>query len=129
MLRTLSRHPKLIAWSLAVLFYLDLILVPVVVKGEAPYVSNESRRWGGPGMSFPDQQKHLNTPVAPVGVRKAEVADDHINSGGPSQPEMSSFTSVNASNMVDLFSGDFSYNIPLMDVGGYPVNLAYRGGI
>ena len=24
---------------------------------------------------------------------------------------------------------DFSYNIPLMDVGGYPVNLAYNAGI
>ncbi|MBI3882703.1 MAG: hypothetical protein HY305_00340 [Sphingobacteriales bacterium] len=48
---------------------------------------------------------------------------------GPSQPEMSSFQSVNSSNMVDLFSGDFSYNIPLMDVGGYPINIAYRSGI
>ncbi len=49
--------------------------------------------------------------------------------GGPTQPEMQAFSSVNASNMVDLFSGDFSYNIPLLDVGGYPVNIAYRGGI
>jgi hypothetical protein len=31
--------------------------------------------------------------------------------------------------MVDLFSGDFSYNIPLMDVGGYPINIGYRSGI
>ena len=31
--------------------------------------------------------------------------------------------------MVDLFTGDFSYNIPLLDVGGYPVNLFYRSGI
>lgn len=49
--------------------------------------------------------------------------------GGPSQPEMSAFQSVNNTNMVDLFSGDFSYNIPLMDVGGYPLNIAYRSGI
>jgi hypothetical protein len=48
---------------------------------------------------------------------------------GPTQPEMQSFQSVNANNMVDLFSGDFSYNIPLLDVGGYPVNLHYQGGI
>ncbi|MES1250297.1 MAG: PA14 domain-containing protein, partial [Chitinophaga rupis] len=27
------------------------------------------------------------------------------------------------------FSGDFSYNIPLLDVGGYPVNIAYHSGI
>lgn len=48
--------------------------------------------------------------------------------GGPGQPEMSSFKSVNADNNVDLFTGDFSYNIPLLDVGGYPVNIHYNGG-
>ena len=47
---------------------------------------------------------------------------------GPSQPEMKSFEPIGSSDMVDLFSGDFSYNIPLMDVGGYPVNLAYHSG-
>ncbi|WP_158559316.1 PA14 domain-containing protein [Deminuibacter soli] len=50
-------------------------------------------------------------------------------SSGPSQPEMQSFQSVNGNNMVDLFTGDFSYNIPLLDVGGYPVNIAYKSGI
>ena len=49
--------------------------------------------------------------------------------GGPTQPESQSFTSVNSNNMVDLFTGDFSYNIPLLDVGGYPVNIAYHSGI
>ncbi len=48
---------------------------------------------------------------------------------GPSQPEMSSFKSIGANNMVNLFTGDFSYNIPLMDVGGYPINLFYDGGV
>ncbi len=56
--------------------------------------------------------------------------DDHIeNLGGPSQPEMSGFKPVGADNMVDLFSGDFSYNIPLLDVGGYPVNIFYNSGV
>src|ERR1044072_5795417 len=49
--------------------------------------------------------------------------------GGPTQPESQSFTSVNSNNMVDLFTGDFSYNISLLDVGGYPVNIAYHSGI
>jgi hypothetical protein len=48
---------------------------------------------------------------------------------GPTQPEMQSFQSVNTNNMVDLFSGDFSYNIPLLDVGGYPISLHYNSGI
>ncbi len=49
--------------------------------------------------------------------------------GGPSQPEVQSFTPIGASDMVDPFSGDFSYNIPLLDVDGYPVNIAYQAGI
>ena len=49
--------------------------------------------------------------------------------GGPSQPEFSSFTPIGTSDMVDLSSGDMSYNIPLMDVGGYPLNLAYQSGV
>src|SRR5690242_18015355 len=48
---------------------------------------------------------------------------------GPNAPEMASFKSVGANNMVNLFTGDFSYNIPLLDVGGYPVNIFYNGGI
>jgi len=52
---------------------------------------------------------------------------------GPSQPEVGSFEPVNTNQMVDLFSGDFTYNIPLMNVpgpnGGYPINLAYHAGI
>jgi len=47
---------------------------------------------------------------------------------GPSQPETQGFQPIGNSDMVDLFSGDFSYNIPLLDVGGYPVNLAYQSG-
>lgn len=47
---------------------------------------------------------------------------------GPTQPETQGFQPIGNSNMVDLFTGDFSYNIPVMDVGGYPVNLAYQSG-
>jgi len=53
----------------------------------------------------------------------------HGGIGGPSQPEMSSFKSVSTDNMVDLFTGNFSYNVPLLDVGGYPVNIYYDGNV
>jgi len=53
----------------------------------------------------------------------------HFFIGGPSQPEMASFKSVGTDNMVNLFTGDFNYNIPLLDVGGYPVNIFYDGGV
>jgi len=49
--------------------------------------------------------------------------------GGPSQPEMQAFTPIGVTNMVDLSSGSFTYNIPLMDVEGYPINLSYHSGI
>lgn len=49
--------------------------------------------------------------------------------GGPDQPEAHGFTPVGADNMVDLFTGDFSYNIPLMDIDGYPINMAYSAGV
>jgi hypothetical protein len=52
---------------------------------------------------------------------------------GPSQPEVQGFQPAGTSDMVDLFSGDFSYNIPLFELpgpnGGYPFNLAYQAGI
>ena len=48
---------------------------------------------------------------------------------GPSQPEVQSFKPIGASDMVDLFTGDFSYSLPLFEMGGYPINLSYHGGI
>lgn len=49
--------------------------------------------------------------------------------GGPSQPEFESFEPAGATEMVNLATGDFIYNIPLMDVDGYPLNISYHGGI
>jgi hypothetical protein len=49
--------------------------------------------------------------------------------GGPSQPEMQAFEPIGTTNMVDLSSGSFTYNIPLMDVEGYPINISYHSGI
>ena len=52
---------------------------------------------------------------------------------GPSSPEFSSFEPVATNNMVDLFSGDFTYNIPVLDIpgahgGGYAMSLSYHSG-
>lgn len=52
---------------------------------------------------------------------------------GPTQPEVQGFQPAGTSDMVDLFTGDFSYNIPLFELpgpnGGYPFNLSYQAGI
>jgi len=63
-----------------------------------------------------------------IGTIVAPTAAYALTSG-PSQPEFNSFTPIGTSDMVNLASGDFNYNIPIMDVGGYPLNLAYDSGI
>lgn len=54
------------------------------------------------------------------------------NSSGPSQPEVETFQPINTSGLVNKFTGDFSYNLPLLSVpgpnGSYPVNLIYSAG-
>lgn len=47
---------------------------------------------------------------------------------GPSQPEMANFQPAGTTELVDVSSGDFKYNIPLMEVDGYPINLSYQSG-
>jgi len=53
----------------------------------------------------------------------------YAGGGGPTQPEVQGFTPIGVSDMVDPFTGDFTYNIPLMDIEGYPINISYTGGI
>lgn len=52
---------------------------------------------------------------------------------GPTQPEAAQFQPVGVTDMVDVFTGDFGYNIPLLELpgpnGGYPFNLSYQSGI
>lgn len=52
---------------------------------------------------------------------------------GPAQEEYASFEPVGTTDLVNLYTGDFTYNIPLLSVpgpnGGYPINLAYHSGI
>ncbi|OFY78599.1 MAG: hypothetical protein A2281_16490 [Bacteroidetes bacterium RIFOXYA12_FULL_38_20] len=48
-------------------------------------------------------------------------------------PEVQSFEPVGTNQMVDLFTGDFTYNIPLFELPGsegiYPFNIAYHSGV
>ena len=52
---------------------------------------------------------------------------------GPTQPEFSSFEPVATTNMVSEFTGDFTYNLPVLNIpgangGGYALSLAYHSG-
>lgn len=48
---------------------------------------------------------------------------------GPTQPEVQSFQQADITNMVDVSSGTFQYNILLFNIGGYPVNINYTGSV
>ena len=53
--------------------------------------------------------------------------------GGPSSPEFSSFEPVATTNMVNEFTGDLTYNLPVINVpgangGGYAMSLSYHSG-
>lgn len=52
---------------------------------------------------------------------------------GPTAPEFTSFEPVDTTDMVNLSTGDFVYNMPLLEVpgpsGGYPLSLSYHAGI
>ncbi len=53
---------------------------------------------------------------------------------GPKSPDFSTFTPVTATDMVDLASGDFKYNLPVLDIpgpdgGGYALSLSYLSNV
>lgn len=52
---------------------------------------------------------------------------------GPVAPEATSFEPVDATDMVNLVTGDLSYVLPLVSIpgpeGGYPLSLSYHAGI
>ena len=49
--------------------------------------------------------------------------------GGPSTPESSAPSKLTSSGMVDPFTGNLDYNVPLMKVGDYPLSLSYNADI
>mgnify|MGYP002619615114 CR=1 FL=1 len=48
---------------------------------------------------------------------------------GPNQTETAGFTLGSTSSLVDEFTGDFSYSIPLLDVDGYPITISYNSNV
>jgi hypothetical protein len=59
--------------------------------------------------------------------QQVKVMMTTANGGG--QAESSGFSLGSTDGMVDKFTGDFSYSIPLMDVEGYPITIAYNSNI
>jgi hypothetical protein len=126
MIQLLSdRYRRLVAFTLYLSFYIQVLGSLAALAGERstdPWdIYHGDRRVNG-RRSAGSGGKSTATPV-----RTPHVAP--VCNGGPNTPEAGSFKSVNTDNLVNLFTGDFSYSIPLLDVGGYPVNIFYNGGI
>lgn len=135
-----SRNKKLIASYLLLLHFAGLTLpaigqrqsqaasiVEYSAKERGSMTSNKKNLY----QEIPTNELSNQTTVTGNGESRFSETSlyDENYSGGPSQPEMASFKSVGVDNMVNLFTGDFNYNIPLLDVGGYPVNIFYDGGV
>lgn len=77
-------------------------------------------------------RKYLNTKVL-ILVIMLPLKHMYAVTSGPTQPEVQQFSPVGATDMVDMFSGNFSYNIPLFELpgpnGGYPFNINYKSGV
>ncbi|PHR18947.1 MAG: hypothetical protein COA38_19940, partial [Fluviicola sp.] len=66
-------------------------------------------------------------------ISTVEITDEQQVSvavtGGPGQSESSGFSLGSTDGLVDKFTGDFSYSIPLMSVEGYPLVINYNSNI
>ena len=54
--------------------------------------------------------------------------------GGPTQPEFSTFEPVSSANMVNPLTGQLTYNLPVVNIpgpngGGYALSLSYHSGV
>lgn len=142
MITTLGRYRKLIAVFLFELFFAQIVLANKgLVETYSPRTFYNSSNLSNTNRNdsfyapLPFNQLPVNRnqfSAKEDNITKANeriLKEENLKGGGPGQPEMSSFKSINSNNMVDLFTGDFSYNIPLLDVGGYPVNIHYSSGV
>jgi hypothetical protein len=142
---SLIKKQKAIAWFLFLLFYADFALGSFVARKRQPLFYSAISGNNKPVKPIPVAEKTLLQPVRnkknatisslpkagneKLGRLQVLQSPFKINIGGPGQPEMATFKSIGADNMVSPFTGDFSYNIPLVDVGGYPINIFYNGGV
>lgn len=60
-------------------------------------------------------------------VELSNVTSISASVGGPSDVNYQG--AAGSGEFVDLSTGDFSYSIPLMDVGGYPITLSYDANV
>ncbi len=52
-----------------------------------------------------------------------------LEASGASAPELEQMSSAENTELVNLFNGSFQYQIPLMEVGGFPLTLSYSSTV
>lgn len=139
-----DKYKKPFTYLLFVLFYLQTIILPLHAAIGSNYLNTGKNYRNTAGYSTPNpnfKNKNAgkffkknslssNTGKAGYPLSNQKFTDKSKTiEEGPTSPEASTFKAVGSDNLVNLFTGDFSYSIPLMDVGGYPVNLFYNGGV
>ncbi|GAO44440.1 PA14 domain-containing protein [Flavihumibacter petaseus] len=129
------RYQKSISTFFATVLYIQFLSpVWVSANSDVPATFRNAARFSIEDLkSFSPKAEYPRPATNAIGGivvdRKLQRPARKVFGGGPAQPEMQSFTSVNGKDLVDQFTGDFSYSIPLMDVGGYPLTLGYRSGV
>lgn len=128
-----AKRKKTFACTMLALMYFEMIIPPATsqaaVTNPAYRREKNYRKTAGVVNNMPaDKPMPVGAALSAKPAEKNTFAPEKAE-GGPGQPEMAEFHSVNSDNMVDLFSGDLSYSIPLMDVGGYPIAIGYNSGI
>jgi len=68
-----------------------------------------------------------------IGIILPSTSSIYALTSGPSSPEFSSFEPVTTTNMVDPSTGNFIYNLPVIQIpgpdgGGYALSLSYHSG-
>jgi hypothetical protein len=127
-LEIVARHKRAFAIMMLTLLYCDAVLPAYAFAPRR--VDHRSYRGSGHVLA-PVKEVAAVANISKSGPAKIPAMPSlkEAATGGPGQPESRSFHSVGNQNMVDLFTGDFSYTIPLLDIDGYPLAIGYNGGV
>ncbi len=93
---------------------------------EAPVLAEQPAS----GVEQPEQTNFITEQPDKLstGIQEADAVSLAVT-GGPSQAESSGFSLGSTDGMVDKFTGDFNYSIPLADIEGYPIVLNYNSNV
>lgn len=95
-----------------------------IVRAESKkHLSLPSEVIVGQSASEKIEEVALKPEVKNVALKATQTTTSNNSPGG------SGFSIGSTDNLVDPFTGDFSYSIPLMDVEGYPITLSYNSNV